>query len=365
MAHLFDPFTLRGLTLRNRIVVSPMCEYSSIDGFATDWHLVHLGSRAVGGAALVFTEAAAVSPEGRITPNDLGIYRDEHIAALRRIVDFIHASGAKAGTQLAHAGRKASSARPWDDAASVSPSKGGWEPLGPSAIPYTPGDRAPSAMSETDIEQVLQNFAAAARRAVECGFDTVEIHAAHGYLLHAFFSPLSNRRNDRYGGSFENRTRLIREVTGGVRAVLPPDMPLLVRISATDWAEGGWTADESVRLARDLAALGCDLIDASSGGLVPHQQIAVGPHYQVPFAEQIRNESGVPTGAVGMITDPARADEIVRSGQADLVFLARELLRDPYWPLHAATALGVDVAWPVQYERARPRQAKAACPVIA
>jgi 2,4-dienoyl-CoA reductase-like NADH-dependent reductase (Old Yellow Enzyme family) len=358
MAHLFDTFTLRGLTLRNRIVVSPMCEYSSVDGFSNDWHVVHLGSRAVGGAGLVMTEAAAVSPEGRITAYDLGIYSDEHVAGLRRIVDFIHAQGAKAGIQLAHAGRKASSPRPWDGGHAITVADGGWQPLAPSAIPYSPGDAAPRAMDEADIAGVLADFAAAARRALDCGFDTMELHGAHGYLLHSFFSPLANERTDRYGGSFENRTRLLREITEAVRGVIPPDMPLLVRISADDWAAGGWTPDDSVRLARDLAALGCDLIDASSGGLVPHQQIAVGPHYQVPFAEKIRTEAGIATGAVGLITEPVDADAIVRDGQADLVFLARELLRDPYWPLHAAATLGVDVAWPPQYVRARPRLAR-------
>lgn len=358
MAHLFDTFTLRGLTLRNRIVVSPMCEYSSVDGFSNDWHVVHLGSRAVGGAGLVMTEAAAVSPEGRITAHDLGIYSDEHVAGLRRIVDFIHAQGAKAGIQLAHAGRKASSPRPWDGGHAITVADGGWQPLAPSAIPYSAGDAAPRAMGEADIAGVLADFAAAARRALDCGFDTMELHGAHGYLLHSFFSPLANERTDRYGGSFENRTRLLREITEAVRGVIPLDMPLLVRISADDWAAGGWTPDDSVRLARDLAALGCDLIDASSGGLVPHQQIAVGPHYQVPFAEKIRTEAGIATGAVGLITEPVDADAIVRDGQADLVFLARELLRDPYWPLHAAATLGVDVAWPPQYDRARPRLAR-------
>lgn len=357
MAHLFEPFSLRGMTLRNRIVVSPMCEYSSDDGFATDWHMVHLGSRAVGGAGLVITEAAAVSPEGRITPNDLGIYRDEHIPALARIVAFIHTHGAKAGIQLAHAGRKASSARPWDGGAAVAASDGGWTPLAPSPIGFSPDSAAPLEMGEGDIANVLADFPAAARRAITCGFDAIEIHAAHGYLLHSFFSPLSNLRDDRYGGSFENRTRLLREVTGAVRAVIPTGVPLLVRISASDWAGGGWTVEDSVRLARDLASLGCDLIDASSGGLVSHQRIALRPHYQVPFAEKIRAEAGIATGAVGLITEAHAADAIVRNGQADLVLLARELLRDPYWPLHAAATLGVEVDWPVQYDRARPRPA--------
>lgn len=358
MAHLFDPFTLRGMTLRNRIAVSPMCEYSSVDGFANDWHLVHLGSRAVGGAGLVLTEAAAVSPEGRITAGDLGVYADDHTTRLREIVAFVHEHGAKAGIQLAHAGRKASSARPWDGGRPVSVSEGGWEPLAPSPLPYAPGDPLPLEMNEADIARVLADFAAAARRSVGCGFDTIEIHAAHGYLLHSFYSPLSNVRTDRYGGSFENRTRLLREVTGVVRGAIPPTMPLVVRISAVDWADGGWTIDDSIRLARDLAALECDLIDTSSGGLVSHQKIAIGPHYQVPFAERIRHEAAIATGAVGLITEPARADEIVASGQADLVLLARELLRDPYWPLHAATALGVEIPWPKQYDRAKPQPAR-------
>ncbi|GAC1304569.1 MAG: NADH:flavin oxidoreductase/NADH oxidase [Vulcanimicrobiaceae bacterium] len=355
MAALFEPYTLRAMTLRNRIVVSPMCEYSSDDGFATDWHLVHLGSRAIGGAGLVVTEAAAVSAEGRITAHDLGIYRDEHVAQLRRITDFLRAHGAAAAIQLAHAGRKASSARPWEGGSSVAPADGGWEPLGPSAIPFAPGDPTPRAMSDGEIARAIADFVVATRRAIDAGFDAIEIHAAHGYLLHAFFSPLSNTRTDRYGGSFENRTRLVREVTSAVRSAMPDSMPLVVRISASDWAEGGWTIADSVRLVRELAPLGCDLVDVSSGGLVSHQRIEIGPHYQVPFARTIRQETGVPTGAVGLITEPQAAAAIVSDGEADLVFLARELLRDPYWPLHAATALGVDVAWPAQYARAKPR----------
>ncbi len=359
MASLFDPLTIRGVTLRNRIVVSPMCEYSSSDGFADNWHLVHLGSRAVGGAALVFTEAAAVSPEGRITPNDLGIYRDDHVTKLREIVDFIHSRGAVAGIQLAHAGRKASSARPWDGGKPIAPADGGWEPLAPSAIPFLPGSAPPLEMSEADIAQTLADFAAAARRAVAAGFRVIELHAAHGYLLHEFFSPLANERSGRYGGSFENRTRLTREVTSTVRAAIPPDVPLFVRISASDWAEEGWTVDDSIALARALAPLGCDLIDASSGGLVQHQQIALAPNYQVPFAERIRSEAGIATGAVGLITDAKQADDIVREERADLVLLARQMLRDPYWPLHAASKLGVDIAWPEQYDRAKPVLARA------
>ena len=360
MPHLFEPFTIRGVTLPNRIVVSPMCEYSSVDGFANDWHVVHLGSRAVGGAGLVMSEAAAVSAEGRITSGDLGIYADAHVPELRRIVDFIHASGAVAGIQLAHAGRKASSARPWDGGRRVVSSDGGWEPLAPSAIAFHDGDEPPRAMSEADIVQVLADFSAAARRAVLAGFRVIEVHAAHGYLLHSFASPLTNRRADRYGGSFENRMRLNREVLAAVRAAVPHDVAVFMRISAIDWATGGLTIEDSVALARDLVHLGCDLIDVSSGGLVAHQEIAVGPNYQVPFAEAIRRDARIATGAVGMITDAEQADEIVRSGKADLAFLARELLRDPYWPLHAATKLGIDIAWPKQYDRAKPRPVRAA-----
>ncbi|MBD5635478.1 MAG: NADH:flavin oxidoreductase/NADH oxidase [Candidatus Eremiobacteraeota bacterium] len=359
MAHLFDPLSLRGVTLRNRIVVSPMCEYSSEDGFAADWHLVHLGSRAVGGAGLVLTEAAAVSAEGRITAGDLGIYRDEHVAKLREIVEFIHANGAVAGIQLAHAGRKASCAKPWDGGRPVTRANGGWTPLAPSAVPFVEGDPAPHALTTHEIADAIGDFVAAAQRALEAGFRVFELHAAHGYLLHEFLSPLVNQRTDEYGGTFENRTRFLREVTSAVRAALPKDAPLFVRISATDWAEGGWDVDQSVRLAADLRELGVDLIDVSSGGGVSHQQIVAGPGYQVPFAERIRSEAKIPTGAVGMITEPQQAEEIVTAGKGDLVFLARELLRDPYWPLRAATALGADVAWPVQYVRAKPTPAHA------
>ncbi len=324
MPHLFEPYTVRGVTLRNRIVVSPMCEYSSVQGFANDWHVVHLGSRAVGGAGLVLTEAAAVSLEGRITPNDLGIYRDEHIARLRRIVDFLHENGAVAGIQLAHAGRKASSAPPWEGGMPLPADReDGWDPLAPSPLPFHAGATAPIAMTEGHIARVLADFAAAARRAILAGFRVIEIHAAHGYLLHSFYSPLSNRRTDPYGGSFSNRTRLTREVLSAVRGAIPSDVPIFVRISATDWAEGGWTVDDSVRFARDLVPLGCDLVDVSSGGLVRDQKIAVGPSYQVPFAERIRAEANVPVGAVGMITQAAQADDIVRSGKADLTLLAR------------------------------------------
>jgi 2,4-dienoyl-CoA reductase-like NADH-dependent reductase (Old Yellow Enzyme family) len=358
MDHLFDPLTLRGVTLRNRIAVSPMCEYSSDDGFANDWHVVHLGSRAVGGAGLVITEAAAVSPEGRITPGDLGIYRDEHVAKLREIVTFVHAQGAVAGIQLAHAGRKASCAQPWHGGARLSRDAGGWTPVAPSALSFTQTDPAPHALTLHEIGDVIGDFVAATHRALEAGFRVIEIHAAHGYLLHEFLSPLVNARTDAYGGTFENRTRLVLEVARAVRAVMPAELALFVRISATDWAEGGWNLDESVRLAADFKALGVDLVDVSSGGAVSHQQIVLGPGYQVPFAERIRHAADVATGAVGLITEPQQADEIVRAGRADLVLLARELLRDPYWPLRASVALDADVAWPVQYDRARPRPAR-------
>ncbi|MBC5801117.1 MAG: NADH:flavin oxidoreductase/NADH oxidase [Candidatus Eremiobacteraeota bacterium] len=357
MAHLFEPLPLRGVTLKNRIAVSPMCEYSSEDGFAADWHLVHLGSRAVGGAALVFTEAAAVSAVGRISPHDLGIYRNEHVAMLRRITEFITAHGSVPGIQLAHAGRKASTARPWEGNAPVPKADGGWEAVAPSALAF--GDYpVPRELTVDEIATVADDFAAAARRALDAGFRIIEVHAAHGYLLHEFFSPLSNGRTDAYGGSFENRTRIAHDVVRAIRAVTPEDVPLLVRISATDWADGGWTLEESVRLARELREIGVDLIDASSGGLTSRQRITIGPGYQVPFAARIRAEAGIPTGAVGLITDAHQADDIICSGQADLVLLARELLRDPYWPLHAAYALGAEVAWPPQYERAKPHAAR-------
>ena len=359
MPSLFEPFTIRGVTLRNRIVVSPMCEYSSQDGFANDWHLVHLGSRAVGGAGLVITEAAAVSPQGRISPHDLGIYRDEHVTKLRQITDFIKAQGAVPGIQLAHAGRKASVAVPWEGDATIAPQSGGWQPLAPSALPYKPADVAPRVMTLAEISRTIEAFVAATLRALAAGFAVVEIHAAHGYLLHEFMSPLANERTDSYGGSFDNRTRFVREVARAVRAALPDDVPLFVRISATDWAEGGWTIDDSVALARTLVPLGVDLIDTSSGALTQAQRIVAGPNYQVPFAERIRNEAGIATGTVGFITEPEQADEIIRSGRADLTLLAREMLRDPYWPMHAALALGVDVPWPKQYERAKRVPARA------
>jgi 2,4-dienoyl-CoA reductase-like NADH-dependent reductase (Old Yellow Enzyme family) len=352
---LFTPFQLRSVTFANRIGVSPMCQYSAHDGFAKDWHMVHLGSRAQGGAGLVLFEASAVVPEGRITPDDLGIYKDEHVLGLKRIVEFIHAQGVRAGIQLAHAGRKASMASPFAGAEQVlPPSQGGWQPVAPSPLAFAPQYAQPAQLDRAGIETLMHAFAQAARRALAAGFDFVEIHAAHGYLLHEFLSPLSNQRTDAYGGSFENRARLLLEVVDSVRAAWPAHLPLFVRISATDWAEGGWSVDESVALAGHLRAHGVDLIDVSSGGLVPHAKIPVGPAFQTPFAARIRAEAAIPTAAVGMITDPQQANAIVADGQADFVFLAREMLRDPYWPLHAAAALGQPASWPVQYLRAAP-----------
>ncbi len=351
--HLFSPLTLRGVELPNRIGVSPMCQYSSVDGFATDWHLVHLGSRASGGAGLVIVEASAVSPEGRITPFDLGIWQDEHIHKLSQIVQFTHSQGAKIGIQLAHAGRKASMDAPHRPERCLSPEEGGWlNVLAPSAIPFAPNYPTPVALDKDGMERLVSDFAAAAHRAQAAGFDIIEIHAAHGYLIHEFLSPLSNHRDDDYGGSFENRTRLLREVVWAVRTHWSG--PLFVRISATDWAEGGWEIDQSVALAAMLKDLGVDLMDVSSGGLVPFAKIPVGPGFQTPFAARIRQEAGIPTAAVGFITDPAQADHIIRTGQADMVLLAREMLRDPYWPVHAAAKLGRAGSWPVQYLRAAP-----------
>lgn len=354
MATLLDALQIRGLTLRNRILVSPMCQYCGDDGFANDWHLVHLGSRAVGGAALVLTEATAVLPEGRITPEDLGLWQDAHVEPLARIVRFIHGQGSHAGVQLAHAGRKASSYRPWAPATgSVPPAAGGWTTLAPSAVAFE-GYAVPQALAESGVRDVVRAFAAAARRAREAGFRIIEIHAAHGYLLNEFLSPLSNRRDDRYGGSFENRTRLVRDVVEAVRREWPERLPLFVRISATDWVEGGWDIEQSVELAKLLRPLGVDLVDCSSGGLVAHAKIPVAPGYHVPFAERIRRDAGVLTGAVGLITSATQADEIVRSGRADAVLLARQFLRDPYWPLNAAAELGQADTWPAQYLRAAP-----------
>jgi 2,4-dienoyl-CoA reductase-like NADH-dependent reductase (Old Yellow Enzyme family) len=364
MAQLFSPITFRGITLTNRIAVSPMCEYSSIDGFANDWHLVHLGSRAVGGAGLVLTEAAAVLAEGRITPNDLGVWKDEHVPMLARIVDFVHVQGVHAGIQLAHAGRKASMSRPWEGARLLSPQEGGWSNIAaPSAAAFDDHSGKPQELDAAGIAQVKEAFASAARRALAAGFDVIEIHAAHGYLLHEFLSPLSNQRTDSYGGSFENRIRMLVETVDAVRSVWPADLPLFVRISATDWTAGGWDIDQSVALARVLKGCGVDLIDTSSGGNVPGATIPTGPGYQAPFAGQIRSEAGIATGAVGQITAPAQADQLIRNGQADLVLLAREMLRDPYWPLHAAEQLAADISWPPQYLRAASRSKKMREPI--
>lgn len=356
MSALFEPLTLRGLDLRNRIGVSPMCQYSSEDGFATDWHLVHLGGFATGGAALVFSEAAAVLPEGRISPHDLGIWQDAHVPALARTTAFVKAQGAVPGIQLAHAGRKASTTRPWDGHRAVLPDEGGWaNVMAPSALTYSEHYASPQALTREGIAEVVQAFAVAAQRAVRAGFQVAEIHAAHGYLLHEFLSPLSNVREDDYGGVLANRMRLTLEVSAAVRTVWPEDWPVCVRISASDWADGGWTLEESVQLARALGEIGIDLVDCSSGGLTPAQKIQVEPGYQVPFSRRIREASGLATAAVGLITQPAQAESIIQRGDADLVLMARALLRNPRWPLLAAHALDAEIAWPPQYERGRPR----------
>jgi 2,4-dienoyl-CoA reductase-like NADH-dependent reductase (Old Yellow Enzyme family) len=355
MTHLFDPLAIRDITIPNRVFVSPMCEYSSTDGFASDWHFVHLGSRAVGGAGLVLTEATAVAANGRISPQDLGIWKDDHMDPLARIVRFIHEQGAVAGMQLAHAGRKASTYRPWDGSGTIPESAGGWKNVvAPSALPFAENYPMPQALSLDGIKEVTAAFATAARRAWEAGFRVVEIHAAHGYLIHEFLSPLSNQRSDSYGGSFGNRTRLLREIMAAVRAIWPEQAPLFVRISSTDWIEGGWDIQQSVELARELKKLGTDLIDCSSGGNAAQAKIPVGPGYQTQFAEQIRREAGILTGAVGMITSPVQAEHILSTGQADAVIIARELLRDPYFPLRAARELGQAMSWPIQYLRAAP-----------
>jgi len=351
---LFTPLTLRTVEFRNRIGVSPMCQYSAVDGCATDWHLVHLGSRAVGGAGLVIAEATAVLPEGRISPRDLGLWDDAHIAPLARVVDFVHAHGAVAGIQLAHAGRKASTAVPWEGSGPVDAARGGWRPVvAPSPLAFDDGYPVPQELDGAGIRAVVDAFAAAAERARRAGFRVVEVHAAHGYLLHEFLSPLANRRTDGYGGSFEGRTRLVREVVAAVREAWPQELPLFVRISATDWVEGGWDLEQSVALARELRRLGVDLIDCSAGGIVSGVRVPLAPGYQVPFAERIRREAEIATAAVGLITDSAQADAIIREARADLVLLGRQLLREPHWPLRAALELGVDIEWPAQYRRAK------------
>ena len=359
MPHLFEPLPLRALTLANRILVSPMCQYSSVDGFSNDWHFVHLGTRAVGGAALVFTEASAVTADGRISPQDLGIYLDGHVDGLARIVRFIHEQRTLAGMQLAHAGRKASTARPWEGGRAVAPSAGGWEPVGPTNETFASGYPTPRALTTEGIAEIVDAFRHAATRALAAGFDVVEVHAAHGYLIHEFLSPLVNTRTDCYGGSYDNRVRLCLEIVQAVREVWPDRLPVFVRLSSTDWKDGGWDIDQCVELARRLRTLGVDLIDCSSGGAVPDAIIPSAPGYQVAFAERIRREAGIATGAVGLITESGQADAIIREGRADCVLLARELLRDPNWPLRAARELGRQVPWPVQYLRAAPRDTPA------
>ncbi|HEY5406243.1 MAG TPA: NADH:flavin oxidoreductase/NADH oxidase [Ginsengibacter sp.] len=353
MALLFEPLKIRSIKLKNRITVSPMCEYSSIDGFANDWHLVHLGSRAVGGAALIFTEATAVSPEGRITTDDLGIWKDDHIEFLKRITSFMEEHGAVPGIQLAHAGRKASHLSPWKGARALEKNEGAWETFAPSALPYKDGDQLPKAMSKDDIKKLIEDFTIAAERALEAGFKVFEIHAAHGYLINEFLSPISNKRTDEYGGSFENRVRILVEIVDAVRKIITDELPLFVRISSSDWVDGGWTIEDSIQLSKILKDESVDLMDCSSGGNSPHQVIPVKPMYQVPFAERIKKESGILTGAVGLITSANEAEQILKEGKADLIILARQFLRDPYFPLHAAKELGVDINWPVQYERAK------------
>jgi 2,4-dienoyl-CoA reductase-like NADH-dependent reductase (Old Yellow Enzyme family) len=349
---LFEPFPQRSLSLRNRIVVSPMCQYSAVDGVPEHWHLVHLGSRAVGGAGAVIAEATAVSAQGRISPGDTGIWNDGQVAAWQPITAFIAAQGAVPGVQLAHAGRKASAHRPWDGGGALTAAQGAWTTVAPSALPFDTGWHTPEALDAAGIRQLIDDFRAAARRALAAGFRLVELHAAHGYLLHQFLSPLSNLRDDEYGGSYERRVRLVREVTAAVREEWPAELPLWLRISATDWAEGGWDIEQSVRLARELKPLGVDLVDVSSGGLLPHVKIPLAPGYQVPFAARVRREAGIATGAVGLITGARQAADIVDNGEADVVLIARESLRDPYFPRRAAQELGAQLPAPAQYRRA-------------
>lgn len=355
ISRLFQPLKIRTVEFKNRIGVSPMCMYSSKDGFANNWHLVHLGTRATGGAGLVISEATAVSPEGRITPHDLGIWKDEHVEKLKEITAFLESQGSVPGIQLAHAGRKASTSSPWEGGKFLSQEEEGWQPVAPSPVAFFEESPAPLELDATGIEKVVTDFKEAAKRAFSAGFKVAEIHAAHGYLLHEFLSPLSNKRKDRYGGSFENRSRLLLEVTAAVREVWPEDLPLFVRISATDWAAGGWNEEESVELAKLLKEKGVDLIDCSSGGLVPNVSIPVAKKYQVPFAEKVKTDAGMMSAAVGMITTAAEAEEVLQKEQADLILLGRELLRNPYFPLEAAASLGVETAWPNQYLRAKPR----------
>ena len=354
MSKLFTPLQMRSLALRNRIFVSPMCQYSSTDGLPNDWHMVHLGSRAVGGAAMVIAEATAVAPEGRISPRDCGLWNDAQAEAFAPIARFIAAQGAVPAIQIGHAGRKASVVPPWQGGGAATAEAGGWQPVAPSALPFGPGSPHPAELSATDLERISEQFEAAARRALKSGFQVVEVHMAHGYLLHQFLSPLSNRRNDAFGGSLENRMRLPLEVVRRVRAVWPDELPVLVRLSVTDWVDGGWDLDQSLELCRHLKVLDVDLIDCSTGGLVPDAVIPAAPGFQTPFAAEIRRQIGIATGAVGLITAAVQAEQIIATDCADVVLLARELLRDPYWPIHAAAELKVDYPWPVQYQRAKP-----------
>ena len=350
---LFSPVTVRGVTFRNRIGMSPMCQYSGVDGMVDEWHIVHYGSRAVGGVGLVIIEATAVVPDGRISPGDLGVWNDAQIGGLAQIARVVRAQGGVVGIQLAHAGRKASTPRPWEERKLLTSGNGGWSPIrGASPIPFDEHSATPEQLDLQQIEGIVDAFAQGARRAVEAGMQMIEIHAAHGYLIHQFLSPHTNKRVDAYGGSFENRARLAREVVTAVRSQMPLELPLFIRISATDWLEGGWDVEQSVRLIRELKHRGVDMVDCSSGGLLPGVKIPLGPGYQVPFAQQIRRDAGVPTAAVGLIREPAEADRIIRSGSADMVLLGRELLRDPYWPQRAAKVLGVAPVHPVQYARA-------------
>jgi 2,4-dienoyl-CoA reductase-like NADH-dependent reductase (Old Yellow Enzyme family) len=353
MSTLLSPIAIKDITFRNRIVISPMCQYSAEEGFANNWHLVHYGSRAAGGAGLIIQEATAVSPEARITPADLGLYSDEQIEKLQSITSFINQHGAVAGIQLAHAGRKAGCARPWDGGKQLKENEGGWMTVAPSAIGFYPDDDVPKSLDMKGINKVIDDFKTAAQRALIAGYKLIEIHAAHGYLIHQFLSPLSNRRTDNYGGSFENRIRLLLEIVKEIQTVWPQNLPLVVRISATDWAEGGWNIDEAVQLSSILKMEGVDLIDCSSGGLVPHAKIPLGPGYQVTFAERIKKEADILTGAVGLITEVQQAEDILGKGQADLILIARASLRDPYFAMHAAKILQDDIVWPLQYQRAK------------
>jgi 2,4-dienoyl-CoA reductase-like NADH-dependent reductase (Old Yellow Enzyme family) len=356
---LLSPLTIRGMTFRNRIAMSPMCMYSAQDGFANDFHLVHLGSRAMGGVALVFVEATAVTAEGRISPGDMGIWKDGHIEPLARIARFVEAQGAVPGIQLAHAGRKASCDVPWNGGRSLkTAAEGGWSVVGPSPLPFNTGDPVPVPLTEEDIGRCIGAWEAAARRALAAGFKVIELHAAHGYLLHQFLSPLSNQRTDEYGGSLENRMRLVLRLARRLREIIPQELPFFVRISATDWVDGGWDIEQSILLCKELKALCVDLIDVSSGGMTPDARIPVSRGFQIPFAGRIREEAKIRTGGLGLITDPQHADEIITSGRADLVFIGRELLREPYWAIKAQHSMGEEPAWPIQYGYAVKRRAK-------